>query len=71
MGPMRPALRRALGQVWANGVVAPRRVCELRVGESDLGKVIGKRGKTLHALRTILSGIGTKENGRGVLEIQE
>jgi predicted RNA-binding protein YlqC (UPF0109 family) len=46
-------------------------VYELRVGEGDLGKVIGKHGHTLRALRTILSGVATKENRRIVLEILE
>ena len=46
-------------------------VYELRVAESDLGKVIGKQGKTAHAMRTILSASGTKIGKRCVLEILE
>jgi predicted RNA-binding protein YlqC (UPF0109 family) len=46
-------------------------VFELRVAESDLGKVIGKQGKTARAMRTILSAAGTKIGKRCVLEILE
>jgi hypothetical protein len=46
-------------------------VYELRVGEGDFGKVIGKHGRTIQALRTILSGSATKENKRVVLELLE
>ena len=46
-------------------------VFELRVSTSDLGKVIGKQGKTARAMRTILSASGTKIGKRSVLEILE
>lgn len=46
-------------------------VFELRVAASDLGKVIGKQGKTARAMRTILSAAGTKIGKRSVLEILE
>lgn len=46
-------------------------VYELRVASSDLGKVIGKQGKTARAMRTILSAAGTKIGKRCVLEILE
>jgi len=46
-------------------------VYELRVASSDLGKVIGKQGKTARAMRTILSAGGTKLGKRCVLEILE
>ncbi len=46
-------------------------VFELRVAQSDLGKVIGKQGKTARAMRTILSAAGTKLGKRSVLEILE
>ena len=46
-------------------------VFELRVAENDLGKVIGKQGKTARAMRTILSAVGTKLGKRCVLEILE
>lgn len=44
---------------------------ELRVSHSDLGKVIGKQGKTARAMRTILGAAGTKMGKRCVLEILE
>lgn len=46
-------------------------VLELRVAREDLGKVIGKQGKTARAMRTILSAAGTKLGKRCVLEILE
>ncbi len=46
-------------------------VFELRVASTDLGKVIGKQGKTARAMRTILSAAGTKIGKRCVLEILE
>jgi uncharacterized protein len=46
-------------------------VFELRVAPSDLGKVIGKEGKTARSMRTILSASGTKIGKRCVLEILE
>lgn len=46
-------------------------VFELRVSQSDLGKVIGKQGRTARAMRTILNAAGTKLGKRCVLEILE
>ena len=46
-------------------------VFELKVAQSDLGKVIGKQGKTARAMRTILGAAGTKIGKRCVLEILE
>ncbi len=46
-------------------------VIELRVTKDDLGKVIGKQGKTAKAMRTILSAASSKLNKRAVLEIIE
>jgi len=46
-------------------------VYELRVSQGDLGKVIGKEGKTARAMRTILGAAGTKLGKRCVLEILE
>lgn len=46
-------------------------VLELRVAQTDLGKVIGKDGKTARAMRTILNAAGTKIGKRCVLEILE
>ena len=44
---------------------------ELRVAKEDLGKVIGKQGKTARAMRTILNANATKLKKRAVLEIIE
>lgn len=46
-------------------------VIELAVAKEDLGKVIGKQGRTARALRTILSASSAKLNKRTVLEIIE
>ncbi|MCX5718882.1 MAG: KH domain-containing protein [Nitrospirae bacterium] len=59
-------------EVIVNEVVGEKTtVFELRVAQSDLGKVIGKQGKTARAMRTILSASGTKMGKRCVLEILE
>lgn len=44
-------------------------VIELRVDKEDMGKVIGKEGRTAKAIRTILSAAGNKLKKRFVLEI--
>ena len=46
-------------------------VIELTVAKEDLGKVIGKQGRTARAIRTILNGASTKLRKRTVLEIIE
>ena len=47
-------------------------IFELRVGEGDVGKVIGKQGKNVGAIRTLLSAATAKEGGkRAILEIIE
>jgi predicted RNA-binding protein YlqC (UPF0109 family) len=46
-------------------------VLELRVAPDDLGKVIGKQGRTARALRTLLRAAGMKLKKRFVLEILE
>jgi predicted RNA-binding protein YlqC (UPF0109 family) len=46
-------------------------VIELSVAKDDLGKVIGKQGRTARAMRTILSASSTKVKKRAVLEIIE
>ncbi|MDZ4661411.1 MAG: KH domain-containing protein [Pseudomonadota bacterium] len=46
-------------------------VVELKVAKTDLGKVIGKKGKTAHSMRTILNAASTKLKKRSVLEIVE
>ena len=44
-------------------------VLELRVAESDLGKVIGKQGRTANAIRVLLNGASGKAGKRYMLEI--
>ena len=44
---------------------------ELRVDPDDLGKVIGKQGRTARAIRTLLGTAGSKDNKRVLLEILE
>ena len=46
-------------------------VIELRVAQNDIGKVIGKQGRTARAIRTILNANATKLRKRAVLEIIE
>ncbi|MFH0724978.1 MAG: KH domain-containing protein [Pseudomonadota bacterium] len=46
-------------------------VLELKVAKEDLGKVIGKQGRTARALRTVLSAAAAKQKKRTVLEIVE
>ena len=46
-------------------------VLELRVAQTDLGKVIGKQGRTARSIRTILSAAGMKLKKRFTLEILE
>ncbi len=46
-------------------------VYELRVAKEDLGKVIGKQGRTARAIRTVLGAASTKLKKRSVLEILE
>lgn len=46
-------------------------VLELNVDKSDVGKVIGKKGQTAHAMRTLVNAIGAKQRQRVMLEIIE
>lgn len=46
-------------------------VFELKVAESDLGRVIGRQGRTAKALRTVLSAASAKLKRRAILEILE
>lgn len=46
-------------------------VIELKVAKEDLGKVIGKQGRTARAMRTLLGAVSTKARKRAVLEILE
>ena len=46
-------------------------ICELHVGEGDLGKVIGKHGHTARSIRTLLAAASAKKGKRTILEILE
>jgi uncharacterized protein len=46
-------------------------VLELSVAKVDIGKVIGKQGRNVSAMRTILSAVSAKEKKRAMLEIVE
>jgi len=46
-------------------------VLELKVAKEDLGKIIGKQGRTAKAIRTILGASSAKEHKRTVFEIVE
>jgi predicted RNA-binding protein YlqC (UPF0109 family) len=46
-------------------------VLELKVAKEDLGKIIGKQGRTAKSLRTIVGAVSAKERRRVVLEIIE
>jgi len=46
-------------------------VLELRVAKEDMGKVIGKQGRTAKAIRTVVNAAATKMSKRAVLEIIE
>ena len=49
----------------------PASIIKLRVAKEDLGKVIGKQGRTAQSIRTILSAAPAKVHKRAVLEIIE
>ena len=46
-------------------------VLELRVAKEDLGRVIGKQGRTVNSIRTILNAVASRTNCKIVLEINE
>ncbi|GMO25582.1 MAG: KH domain-containing protein [Termitinemataceae bacterium] len=46
-------------------------IIELRVGEGDIGKVIGKHGRIAKAMRTVLQAAGSRNNKSVMLEILE
>ncbi len=46
-------------------------ILELKVAKDDVGKVIGKKGRTANALRTIVSAVSAKKKIHAVLEIED
>jgi uncharacterized protein len=46
-------------------------VLSLKVESDDIGKVIGKQGKTAQAMRTLLTAVAAKEGKRAILEIED
>ncbi|GIK21032.1 MAG: KH domain-containing protein [Ignavibacteriales bacterium] len=46
-------------------------VLSLKVHADDIGKVIGKQGKTAQAMRTLLTAVAAKEGKRAILEIED
>jgi len=67
----RALVDRPEGVVVREAEEAQATVLELRVAQGDLGKVIGKQGRTARAIRTILNASGTKLKKRFVLDIVE
>jgi predicted RNA-binding protein YlqC (UPF0109 family) len=63
---------------YPDGVVVEEKLTEekkivlsLKVRADDIGKVIGKQGKTAQAMRTLLTAVSAKEGKRAVLEIED
>lgn len=46
-------------------------ILKLQVGQADVGKVIGRKGRTAQAMRTLLATIAAKEGKRAILEIAD
>lgn len=46
-----------------------RTVFKLKVGEADVGKIIGKKGRTAQAMRVLLSAVAAKNGKRAILEV--
>lgn len=44
-------------------------VYEIKVDESDIGKIIGKQGRIARAIRTLIKAIATKENKKVIIDI--
>lgn len=69
---MAKSLVDAPNEVKVNEVIGEQTtVVELKVAKEDLGKVIGKQGRTARSMRTILNAASTKLQKRSVLEIVE
>lgn len=46
-------------------------VFEIRVASSDMGKIIGKRGRVIHAIRSLVQAAATKQGMRATVEVLE
>ncbi len=46
-------------------------IVRIKVGEADVGKIIGKKGRTAQSLRTLLSAVAAKSGKRAILEIAD
>ncbi len=46
-------------------------IFRLQVGQSDVGKIIGRKGRTAQAMRTLLGAVAAKEGKRAILEIAD
>jgi len=44
-------------------------VIEIKVAESDIGRVIGRNGRVINAIRTLMQSLGTKEGKRVTVEV--
>lgn len=59
-------------QVYVKEVRGPHTaIFELKVAKADIGKIIGKQGRTVGALRTLLGAVSAKSKKRTVLEVAE
>jgi predicted RNA-binding protein YlqC (UPF0109 family) len=59
------------GVVLEQGEKDNKVIFKLKVGESDVGKIIGRKGRTAQAMRVLLSAVAAKEGKRAILEIQD
>ncbi|MDP3149455.1 MAG: KH domain-containing protein [Ignavibacteria bacterium] len=46
-------------------------IFSLKVGQNDIGKVIGKKGRTAIAMRTLLTAVAAKQGKRAILDIED
>jgi uncharacterized protein len=46
-------------------------VFKIKVGQSDVGKIIGKQGRTAQAMRVLLSAVAAKNGKRAILEVED
>ncbi len=46
-------------------------IFKIKVGQSDVGKIIGKQGRTAQAMRVLLSAVAAKNGKRAILEVED